>query len=492
MIARIKSDNFNGKSVNITFTPDTGGTININNVVIPYDYSTDYPYGSYSIEVIGEGITCPLDIPNPVVATPTPTPTTTATPTPTITPTATPTPTPTPFVATASISPTGITQYYDVVLTGSTNITSPTYIWSLTGFTDTSGNTISSYTGNPLTEGYFSSTGSSNVLLTITGDNTLYPGNPVTATTTNFEVEVQDPFIVATFNNNNNLSYSTDAINWSGTTNVLTNTSSIAYGERTILFGRVSSGTHDRVSYLTGGTTTILSDLTSSSVRINGIKYASWLGEFFTSMNSSNTQFRSPNGINWSATTPSGIVVDTYTIETDEDNQQIILINDVGGVFVSTGGTSYSATTTLASSAYAIIRNRTLGYTIATKRDSPFSTYISQDNITWSAQTDNLSGQTWVYSQSYRESDGRTLVVSYTTNTGSITDDGINWSATTLPDIDGNYYLTSTYVPPPVDLFVAVSRSGKIVTSPDGIIWTQRTESVGGDCFVVDYGYRQS
>ena len=167
MIARIKSDNFNGKSVNITFTPDTGGTININNVVIPYDYSTDYPYGSYSIEVIGEGITCPLEITSPVVATPTPTPTTTATPTPTLTPT--PTPTPSPFVAVVSIAPTGSTQYEEVILTGSTNISSPTYIWSLTGFTDTSGNTISSYTGNPLTEGYFTLTGSSNVLLSVSG-----------------------------------------------------------------------------------------------------------------------------------------------------------------------------------------------------------------------------------------------------------------------------------------------------------------------------------
>jgi len=27
MITRIKSDNFNGETVNITFTPDTGGTL---------------------------------------------------------------------------------------------------------------------------------------------------------------------------------------------------------------------------------------------------------------------------------------------------------------------------------------------------------------------------------------------------------------------------------------------------------------------------------
>jgi len=145
----------------------------------------------------GEALECDFTYELLTGATPTPTPSPTITPTPTLTltptPTATPTPTPTPFVATASIAPTGTTQYENVILTGSTNITSPTYIWSLTGFTDTSGNTISSYTGQTLTEGYFTSTGSSNVLLTITGDNTLYPGNSVTATTTNFTITSWSP-----------------------------------------------------------------------------------------------------------------------------------------------------------------------------------------------------------------------------------------------------------------------------------------------------------
>jgi len=82
---------------------------------------------------------------------PTPTPSSTFTPTPTITPTTSPTPTPSPFVASVSIAPTGTTQYENVILSGSTNIGSPTYIWSLTDFYDVSGNTISSYTGQTLT-----------------------------------------------------------------------------------------------------------------------------------------------------------------------------------------------------------------------------------------------------------------------------------------------------------------------------------------------------
>ena len=86
------------------------------------------------------------------------------------TPTPTPTPTPVPPSVEVSISPTGATQYENVVLTASTTGTSPTFIWTLTDFYDTSGNTISSYTGSVLTEGYFSSTGSSNVSVVVIAD----------------------------------------------------------------------------------------------------------------------------------------------------------------------------------------------------------------------------------------------------------------------------------------------------------------------------------
>jgi len=129
--------------------------------------------------------------------TPTPTPTITPTPTLTLTPTptTTPTPTPSPFVASVSIAPTGTTQYENVILSGSSNISSPTYIWSLTGFTDTSGNTTSSYTGQTLIEGYFSSTGSSNVELVVTG---LDPSSsPVTGSSSSFEVSEFSPSLLS-------------------------------------------------------------------------------------------------------------------------------------------------------------------------------------------------------------------------------------------------------------------------------------------------------
>jgi hypothetical protein len=105
-IVVIRSDNFNGQIADVTFYPATGGTVNFNGVTIPYQYQTDYPYGSYSIHFTESNNTCPVDI---FEITPTPTSTifcdfdvdldiTTPTPTPTITGTFEPTQTPTPTV----------------------------------------------------------------------------------------------------------------------------------------------------------------------------------------------------------------------------------------------------------------------------------------------------------------------------------------------------------------------------------------------------------
>ena len=80
----IESINFNGESVNITFNPFSGGTINLGTQTIPYDYlSTNYE-GDYSIVIPSIPKTCELRVGTP----PSPTPTST------VTPTITPTPTP--------------------------------------------------------------------------------------------------------------------------------------------------------------------------------------------------------------------------------------------------------------------------------------------------------------------------------------------------------------------------------------------------------------
>jgi hypothetical protein len=140
-IVVIRSDNFNGQVADVTFIPATGGTeVYFYGVTIPYQYQTEYPYGSYSIHFTESNNTCPVDIfevtPTPTatancdfdvdldIATPTPTPTITGTFEPTQTPTPTPTltgtnePTPTAtenceFVVTVDIAtptPTGTNE----------------------------------------------------------------------------------------------------------------------------------------------------------------------------------------------------------------------------------------------------------------------------------------------------------------------------------------------------------------------------------------------
>lgn len=96
---QITTDNYDGQTAVITFTPDNGGpVVNLGSQVLPYDYNAEYIYGTYSLYFPLFDTTCTLVIVNQT-QTPTPTPTVTPnqtqtpTPTPSITPTLTPTPT---------------------------------------------------------------------------------------------------------------------------------------------------------------------------------------------------------------------------------------------------------------------------------------------------------------------------------------------------------------------------------------------------------------
>ena len=48
---RITSTNLSGLTANVTFLPTTGGTINLGSEVIPFDNISDYPYGTYELDV---------------------------------------------------------------------------------------------------------------------------------------------------------------------------------------------------------------------------------------------------------------------------------------------------------------------------------------------------------------------------------------------------------------------------------------------------------
>ena len=92
---RILSNNLSGQTTNVTYFPDTGGTIDLGTQVFPFNYISSYYYGDYDCYVPTYGYNYIVNVPAP---TPTPSPTetqTNITPTPTNTPTETPTNTPT-------------------------------------------------------------------------------------------------------------------------------------------------------------------------------------------------------------------------------------------------------------------------------------------------------------------------------------------------------------------------------------------------------------
>jgi hypothetical protein len=88
----ISSISLSGLTTEVTFFPQTGGTINLGTQVFPFSYVANYYYGTYSCYVPTYAYTYTIVVPG---TTPTPTPTSTVTPTITLTNTETPTSTPT-------------------------------------------------------------------------------------------------------------------------------------------------------------------------------------------------------------------------------------------------------------------------------------------------------------------------------------------------------------------------------------------------------------
>jgi len=150
---RILSNNLSGQTTNVTYFPDTGGTIDLGAQVFPFNYISSYYYGNYDCYVPTYGYNYIVNVPGPtptptptttptgitptVTSTPTNTPTPTLTQTPTNTPTLTQTPTNTP---TPTITPT-ITQTPTIT---STNTPTPTITPTIT---QTSFNNFAAFSG---------------------------------------------------------------------------------------------------------------------------------------------------------------------------------------------------------------------------------------------------------------------------------------------------------------------------------------------------------
>jgi hypothetical protein len=156
---RIFSDNLSGLTTNVTFLPQSGGTISLGTQVFPFNYISDYVYGTYNCYVPTYGYTYSLDVLGP-----TPTPTVTSTTTPTTTPTNTPTKTTTPTnTPTQTTTPTNTPTNTSTVTNTPTNTPTQTpteiarYIFSnichsesdVTGACDCLG-TATVWTNNPV------------------------------------------------------------------------------------------------------------------------------------------------------------------------------------------------------------------------------------------------------------------------------------------------------------------------------------------------------
>jgi hypothetical protein len=94
----ISSVSLSGLTTEVTFFPETGGTINLGTQVFPFTYISDYFYGTYNCYVPTYAYSYTVVVPLPTPTnTETPTPTPTETSTPMLTPTNTETPTETPI-----------------------------------------------------------------------------------------------------------------------------------------------------------------------------------------------------------------------------------------------------------------------------------------------------------------------------------------------------------------------------------------------------------
>jgi hypothetical protein len=134
---RILSNNLSGQTTNVTYFPDTGGTIDLGSQVIPFNYISSYYYGNYDCYVPTYGYNYVINVPGP---TPTPTltttptgitPTVTSTPTVTPTPTITDTPTNTP-TNTPTTTQTNTPTITPTITTTSTNTPTPTITPTIT------------------------------------------------------------------------------------------------------------------------------------------------------------------------------------------------------------------------------------------------------------------------------------------------------------------------------------------------------------------------
>jgi len=382
---------------------------------------------------------------DPIPPTPSPTPnvTPTNTPTPSVTPTHTPTPTGTVLPPTPTPSVTA------------THTPTPTQ--------------TTTQTPTP------------SVTMTVTPTGT----PPVTPTPTATYVPplpIADFFIYGSQGSSNPSTYpvgvySDNGITWTADTESYRQLS-VVYAEGLWVMGKdVNTDVFDGIVYSTDGINWSTQSNTANYQHGNKLLYVDWLGRFmeigaktlsgYTATKSQITSnqawdyFGIPGAkdrkdafkdITNKRVVTYGLDGDIYTMDSDVNTWTLRKSTGVGSI---TG-----------------IHNPTLNLSFVFEESTNVYWY-SNDDITWNSSTTNSIGTKTRNAVSYRDSDGRMLIVGSTN--GSITDDGINWSGVTLPTtVSGGTWNVSHYAEG-AGLFIIGSTDGDIATSSDGITWVNRT-----------------
>jgi len=266
----------------------------------------------------------------------------------------------------------------------------------------------------------------------VTGTNPY--GSPVTATTTDFVVNVPTTYRMW-FNqvNSTNLYYTDDLINFSSTT--LPNTfndsvrSSIEYSP---VLDMYVLGEDDNVYYSYDGISWSGASV-GAFVRVRKIIWVPKFQMFAAIGDRSNYFVYSTDGINWSsAGTFAWGDLGSDTFVWDDVNELFIMNDNTGDIWTSTGGTSWSLTKSNSGSRFdglITYKGRT------TYVETNGQILYSDNGLTWSggSSTGITTGAVWSANVLPNGRRFTTGTAGVSQGNWSISDDGISWTGITSP-----------------------------------------------------------
>lgn len=448
------SSTLDGKYVTIFFTPVTGDTYDLGNVLMPYTFTSTTlssnleVYGEYTFIVSGQ---CDTFL-NVIKPTPTPTPTPTQTPTPTVSPTPTPTPTQTSYCITPTPTPTP------------THTPTPTPTPSATPGptpTPTPTPTATPFAGQLVALGY--------APFTTTPQNFSFDGlswssatTGVGKTTGNSSVGYNGSLWVAGSNNGSGspLSWSNDGQNWVSSlsgSNYLGDAKGIAWnGSLWVAVGNANFNTYPYTSsvYSIDGKNWSANTLNNSSWALNQNLYciASGKDGFGINMfvaggqgggNNAGSIGYSYDGINWSASTSINTIIDSVFCVMYDSNLNRWVAGGLryspstSSIAISNDGKNWTGSSQSESLSYLSLATdgtKYVGLTDDVYTSNGTVKYSIDGGNTWSASS-NSSSIAFYRGKGIAYNGIQWFAVGFkrltTTNSVIVSNDGISWTGST-------------------------------------------------------------